>query len=964
MFFNINESYLLRNNFTDIIGLFSQIIQMELPSLEEIHKILNILSTPNKAKSPFFKLHRQGINLINNIRNTPFKTLDMDCRDDFDRYVFVNEANLAVRQIKFGGKVATIGLRAVLDKLTLCYLDSVVMCDIDYHSVSSDRVAEAAGAAAEGKGYNKTVCASQNTLQRRVTYHRIFNAVVKYAKNFPHLVNHASAVALETPKGIHIYFEINSETYNEARDWDKMAQFLQLICDANYIIKWCLDRSRGFCDKIWQRHSKHAKAASNAKPLFQGPHAGNVIELLNFRSKLAKRLYDHDRFEIYKHVRCMSGEKLISTHLQTFLQEKENYFTSIIMTAISEIDDKTIYQLRAYRVKQIAQLLLSYQPIQKFVTDNFPDKLVHEQYIRMFINDEYEKEKLLEYRNCLFNDDIFKERRAIENNIFSKNKSRIHEIQEKWDRIRIREQIRVLSDKEEDLSLLVIDIIAGRINPNGREDVENIIKSITRSDLAFFYDTNNPLVQLTTVQYFINILKLTNNFSHPDSVDVTMLCMLQYPGVLLTEIIKTPSLIHNLKDVVAQARMMTPPIVANIKLEEHFTLLHSLFEMHNNFVIKDYDYSSLNLESKVDFLHLLYQLINDDNYGLELIRTFRKRNDLLDKLKGATDKNAFYVSHEHTVLKMVVYDPRDVSPDTQPYNSPINIFARFIMETSGKVIHSEYALTYPGPIETPEERANNFPQLVMTSLEQTLDLLFTKHFLDDRDNKQYLKSFEYIIESLIDNFHTMQKTVNQGGCFEWMNRNLQEFILKPALPSITSDMKAEEKANTILERKVKEACIKNVPVGYDDRDLSKNLILYPDKFLQYILNQHKGESLEEHVYYKCEENCDETIGRRYKHTNELDIFDLACHTIPEWCRQAGEELDANFVRIHEQECEKVANELSKDVICDMINDEWTCRLSEENQNEEDAERRRRDRIEQRRLIEAAQREGWVENVKA
>eukprot|EP00966_Prymnesium_polylepis_P331791 7387358-Prymnesium_polylepis.2 len=261
------------------------------------------------------------------------------------------------------------------------------------------------------------------------------------------------------------------------------------------------------------------------------------------------------------------------------------------------------------------------------------------------------------------------------------------------------------------------------------------------------------------------------------------------------------------------------------------------------------------------------------------------------------------------------------------------------METSGKVIHSEYALTYPGPLETPEERANKFPKYLMTSLETTLDLLFTKHFLDDRDNKQYLKSFEDIIESLLDNFYNMQKTVNQGGCFEWMNRNLQEFILKAALPSITSDMPANEKANTIIERKVKEACNKNVPAGYDERDLSTILILSPDKFLQYILNKHEGESLEEHVYYKCEENCDKTTGRRYKHTNEFNIFETACDTIPEWCRQAGEELDANFDLIHERECGQAADKLSKDVICDMTNDEWICRLSEEKKNEEDAARR-------------------------
>lgn len=882
---------------------------MEISLLTEIRTILNILSTPNKAKSPFLKLHRQGINLIDNIRNTPFKTLDVGCRNDFEKYVFVNETNLAVRKIKFGDKEATIGLRAVLDKLTLCYLDSVVMCDIDY---------------------KKTTCASQNAVQRYVTYHRIFNAVVEYAKDFPDLVDHASAVALETPKGIHIYFEINSEKYNEARDWDKMAQFLKLICDANYIIKWCLDRSRGFCDKIWQSGRMHAKAASNAKPLFQGPRAGKVVELLNFRRKVAKIFYDHDLFHMKKNVICMSREKLISTDLDTFRKEKEMYFTSIIMTSLSEIDDKTTYKLRAYRVIHIAQLLLSHQPIQKFVTDKFPEGLreVHEQFVRMFIYDEYQKEELLRYRYFGLNGNIFRERREIADTIVSQNLSRIHEIQENWDRIRIRKQIRVLSDKEKNLSLLVIDIIAGRINPNGREDVENIIKSFTPSDFKFFYDTNNPLVQLTTVQHFINILKLTHNFEHPDSVDITMLCILQYPDVLLTEIIKTPSLIHNIENVVAQARMMTPPIVANIKLEKHFTLLGSLFEMYNTLVDKDYDYSSLPLESKVDFLHLLYQLINDYNYGLELIRTFREKDDLLYKLKDASDENAFHVSGGHTVLKMVVYSPVDVSPDTQPFNSPINIFARFILETSGKVIHSEYALTYPGSEETPEERANNFPHYLMASLESTLNLLFTKHFLDDRDNKQYLKSFEDIIESLLDNFHTMQKTVNQGGCFEWMIRNLQEFILKPALPSITSDMSAEEKASTIIERKVKEACIKNVPVGYDNRDLSKMLILYPDKFLQYILNKHKGESLEKHVYYNCEENCEETTGRRYKHTNEFNTFESACDTIPVWCRQAGEKLDENFDSIQEKECNEAADKLSKDVICDMRDDKWICRLSE------------------------------------
>ena len=147
--------------------------------------------------------------------------------EDF-AYLFLNETNVCSRTLQLSnGKETQVGLRAVGRKLTLCYLNDFVMCDID---ISKKKM---------GKGVDSIIMCR-----------KVCEDVVNFASNYKTLVKSDTAAAITTVKGLHIYFETADE-YDPIEDWYNMALFLRQICDGNYIVKWILDQTRGFCDKVF-----------------------------------------------------------------------------------------------------------------------------------------------------------------------------------------------------------------------------------------------------------------------------------------------------------------------------------------------------------------------------------------------------------------------------------------------------------------------------------------------------------------------------------------------------------------------------------------------------------------------------------------------------------------------------------------------------------------------------------------
>ena len=246
----------------------------------------------------------------------------------------------------------------------------------------------------------------------------------------------------------------------------------------------------------------------------------------------------------------------------------------------------------------------------------------------------------------------------------------------------------------------------------------------------------------------------------------------------------------------------------------------------------------------------------------------------------------------------------------------------------GKVIHPENALQYSSSNETDEEKANNFPFILMNNVERTIEQLFMFHFINEVDNKQSLKSSQQILELFFQYSSEFQKITDGGACFEYMNRNIQEKLtdlLSSSLPVVTADMSPEEKALTIEEQIVKKSCRQNVPIGYNSDDLSRRLILTPDKFLEYVLNKHNRDNLEKQIDYTCKNGCDSSV-RLYTHDGNYNFLEGVCNQAPQWCRAYGEQLDSTFDDSHELVCEAEADELTKDVVCSEKNGTWKCEI--------------------------------------
>eukprot|EP00965_Chrysotila_dentata_P059462 1972844-Pleurochrysis_carterae.AAC.1 len=76
----------------------------------------------------------------------------------------------------------------------------------------------------------------------------VFYIILKVAKLFPDVVDSTSAVPVDTPKGMHIYFKAQREQTSPAR----LFAFLRLTCDPQYVWAYGMDPTRGFCDKVLQ----------------------------------------------------------------------------------------------------------------------------------------------------------------------------------------------------------------------------------------------------------------------------------------------------------------------------------------------------------------------------------------------------------------------------------------------------------------------------------------------------------------------------------------------------------------------------------------------------------------------------------------------------------------------------------------------------------------------------------------
>eukprot|EP00965_Chrysotila_dentata_P253953 6211533-Pleurochrysis_carterae.AAC.1 len=136
-------------------------------------------------------------------------------------YLGKKEENVALLEARsLPGLPCDVGVRISGDKLTLCYLGgSVVMCDVDFApSVLTENDGEA-------------------VLIARQT---VFYIILNVARQFQDVVDPKSAVAVDTPKGMHIYFQAAAQPASPAR----LFEFLRLTCDPQYVWAYGMDPTR------------------------------------------------------------------------------------------------------------------------------------------------------------------------------------------------------------------------------------------------------------------------------------------------------------------------------------------------------------------------------------------------------------------------------------------------------------------------------------------------------------------------------------------------------------------------------------------------------------------------------------------------------------------------------------------------------------------------------------------------
>lgn len=957
--------------------------QNDILTASDIKKILSVMEKKNIKKSPFYEFINNS-NISQNLSTRLFRNTNdqKNCANFRERYLFVDESNVAVETVtlhspEFFRSIQTrIGVRAVGNKVTLCYLDSFVMCDVDFT-------------------YR---CERYGEIYDHVTMYRIFTKTVQYASNFPNLVKSESAVSVRSPKGMHIYFE-TSDTYNEAEDWDKMANFLRLICDANYVIRWCLDRTRGFCDKIYEVGSNHAKMASDpTNQLFAGSQSGRVKELLFVRACVAKQFLEKSRGTVSQTqqlqflVEALANKK----HNDDNLKDRMEKICVSSLNVLHDLTEPQIRLLNRYSFQSILKILTAYKPVTTFVEDAYlilskiPEwrdaDTEKEEYtflnveipnffrnlIKSAADAKLRKETLVwpKFPNNFDDDERRQTRVHFSDNVLNefyiaksvwknftvsgsylkslgidyknenKNKNKpllrvrvmqvADQLNKKWENQNDLKLLHVL-DPNMRVSPVVMEILNDEQNifdNKTEQETSDFCGSLTKTDKEFFLSKDNPLQGMYTFRRFADFLKLTENLTVPNLPIITLFYFADKYSCV--DLIKH----YTMKNVSIMQVVQEVPILRNIfheKIPQFTNFFHKRLPLFRKSEGKSFedsnDYSSLDIKTKSMLILRLYSLQMEYSFVTGLHALLVDFPMLENELKSTTEKNAFYDSDaerfQPRALKMVVYDVIDVNKEyTQPWSSPVNLTGRFIRDRTKKVIHVENALVYGLPNQTDEEKANNFPFILMNSAEKTIDQLFMFHFINDTNGIQSLKSSQEILELFFQYRSEFEEIAISGGCFEFMNRSIQERLTNSILPVITSEMPPMEKAIKIQERQVKEACRLHVPIDYDPKDLSRHLMLRPEKFLEYVLNKHNGENLEKQIGYTCEEGCDSSV-RLYKHDGH-NILESVCEQAPHWCREFGEKLDETFDESHEKICEEDANELTKDVRCSKTDDVWYC----------------------------------------
>ena len=315
---------------------------------EDWSNVLNIMNAELSKDSP---LNNSGVNLSTNfkIRNKP----------DAFAYMFLPETNVCSRKLTMpNGKEINVGLRSVGRKLTLCYLDSFVMCDID---ISQSKM--------------------MNGIDSIVMCKTIYENVVAFAKKYENLVKADTAAAVTTVKGLHIYFETSDE-YSPKENAYEMAQFLRQICDGNYVLKWFLDQTRGFCDKVFGTYrfddakeichvkaSKHVKKACN-EPIFVGPKSENTQALLKFRKEFSYRILDLSCLSLdYLRIFAQDIDPAVFTHILNLGDISHPRSLTPSMKSLMK---------QGFNIRYIILLLASFKPRTRFIRTESTNKMFKE----------------------------------------------------------------------------------------------------------------------------------------------------------------------------------------------------------------------------------------------------------------------------------------------------------------------------------------------------------------------------------------------------------------------------------------------------------------------------------------------------------------------------------------------------------------------------------------------------------
>ena len=443
------------------------------------------LFTQNIQMSPFFKLQTKGIDIL--------RILKARLPSDSNKYYHVYETNVDVQEyVLHPEKKVKVGLRVVANKVTLCYIDSFVMCDIDISK----------------KKMNQGVASIEMCKQ-------IYDAVVGYASQYPHLVKSKSAVAVKTRKGLHVYFE-TSASYVVSEHWYDMAKFLMLINDANYVIRWCLDRTRGFCDKIYQVKRPDYLELALLDPLFKESESDSTQQLLKLRRDFAKLL-------------TMDNYKSFNTAINAFNTQYPDTekFTpwnmNNIINVLPDIDLHFPQLTQEYDPRLFVKFLLAYQKPQEFVTDEAKDP--ETEIARQMLSSIFMRAIRKENEPPLQEEDIPRIERRIDAlvNVGMESASemdehiyayreRLKKIKAQWTKNATTKTVKRMFGKE--LPEFTMELLAKREDDFTFEFLWEIYKYlqipiITPADVAFLNDTSHIFHSMWTVQFFRDIANVT-----------------------------------------------------------------------------------------------------------------------------------------------------------------------------------------------------------------------------------------------------------------------------------------------------------------------------------------------------------------------------------------------------------------------------------------------------------------------